>query len=353
MASVIKIGNQWRAQVRRKGFPAETRTFATKGQATAWASTTEANMMALKHQDVRIISKKTVADLIDKYTEEIGAVKPFGKNKKAVLAALRLQLGETLLPDLTVERLTQHLQARQKAGAGGVTIAIDLTYLGSVLKAAKNLWRLPVDPTVAAAARDNMRYLGLSPKSTERDRRPTSGELLRLKTHFNALKRQKVPMADLIDFAVATAMRVGEIIRLRWDDLDETHRTIIIRDRKHPTEKMGNDQEVPLLGEAYDIAKRQPRVDHEPRIFPVTEGTISTIFPRACTKLGIEDLRFHDLRHEGVSRLFEQRYSIEEVALVSGHRDWKMLSRYLHLRARDLHRPTPEPKQTSETGDKS
>jgi integrase len=338
MASVIKIGNQWRAQVRRKGFPAETRTFPTKGQATAWAAKTEADMLAMKHQDVRIISKKTVADLIDRYTEEIGAVKPFGKNKAAVLAALRIQLGDTLLPDLTVDRLTQHLQARQKAGAGGVTIAIDLTYLGSVLKAAKNLWRFPVDPSVTAAARDNMKYLGLSPKSSERDRRPTTDELIKIKEHFKAIKRQKVPMPDLIDFAVATAMRLGEIIRLKWSDLDETHKTIIIRNRKHPTEKLGNDQEVPLLGEAFDIVLRQPRIEDEDRIFPVTEGTVSSIFPRACNKLGIKDLRFHDLRHEGVSRLFEQRYSIEEVALVSGHRDWKMLSRYLHLRAKDLHR---------------
>lgn len=338
MASVIKIGDQWRAQVRRKGFPAETRTFPTKGQATAWAATTEANMMALKHQDVRIISKMTVADLIDRYTKEIGAVKAFGKNKAAVLAALRVQLGDVRLPELTIERLTQHVQARQKAGAGGVTIAIDLTYLGSVLKAAKNLWRLPVDTAATAGARDNMRYLGLSPKSSERDRRPSGDELSRLKEHFRAIKRQKVPMADIIDFAVCTAMRLGEIIRLRWADVDELHRTVIIRNRKHPTEKTGNDQEVPLLGEAFEIAMRQPKIPGDDRIFPVTEGTISTIFPRACKALGIEDLRFHDLRHEGVSRLFEQRFSIEEVALVSGHRDWKMLSRYLHLRAKDLHR---------------
>lgn len=338
MASVIKVGTQWRAQVRRKGFPTETRTFPTKGLATAWAATTESNMLAMKHQDIRIISKMTVADLIGKYTKEIGAVKPFGKNKKAVLAAMTIQLGDTLLPNLTIERLTQFIQERQRAGAGGVTIAIDLTYLGSVLKAAKNLWRLPVDSGVTAAARDNMRYLGLSPKSKERDRRPTTAELDSLYMHYAGIKRQKVPMPDLIRFAVTTAMRLGEIIQLRWADINEEHRTIIIRDRKHPTEKAGNDQEVPLLGEAFEIAMRQPRDDEAGRIFPVTEGTVSSIFPRACTKLGIVDLRFHDLRHEGVSRLFEQGYTIEQVALVSGHRDWKMLSRYLHLRARDLHR---------------
>lgn len=341
MASVIKIGTQWRAQVRRKGFPTETRTFPTKGLATAWAATTESNMLAMKHQDVRIIAKMTLADLIDRYTKEIGGIKPFGKNKKAVLTALTIRLGDTVLPALTIERLTKFIQDRRKAGAGGVTIAIDLTYLGSVLKAAKNLWRLPVDPSVTAAARDNMRYLGLSPKSNERERRPTDAELELLYAHYAGIKRQKVPMPDLIRFAVATAMRVGEIILLKWADINEEHRTIIIRDRKHPTEKVGNDQEVPLLGEAFEIAMRQPRQDEAGRIFPVTEGTISSIFPRACKKLGIEDLRFHDFRHEGVSRLFEQGYTIEQVALVSGHRDWKMLARYLHLKAKDLHRTAP------------
>jgi integrase len=104
---------------------------------------------------------------------------------------------------------------------------------------------------VTAAARDNMRYLGLSPKSNERDRRPTDAELQRLYAHYAGIKREKVPMPDLIRFAIATAMRVGEIILLKWADINEEHRTIIIRDGKHPTEKIGNDQEVPLLGEAF------------------------------------------------------------------------------------------------------
>ena len=143
-------------------------------------------------------------------------------------------------------------------------------------------------------------------------------------------------MEDLILFAVATAMRLGEILRLQWDDINHDDKTIIIRDRKHPTEKEGNDQEVPLLGDAYKIAMRQKNTDA--RIFPVTEGTTSSLFPRACKALGIIDLRFHDLRHEGVSRFFEQKYSIEQVALLSGHRDWKMLARYTQVKAKDLHR---------------
>lgn len=338
MASVIKVGGKWRAQVRRKGFPVETKTFDVKAQATAWAAKVEGDMIAMRHQDTRIIANKTVGYLIDRYSDEIGSVRPFGRNKKDVLGKLKSSLGDTILTDLNIDVLMKYIRDRKSAGAGGVTIGIDLTYLGGVLSTAKNLWRLPVKPEVIAEARANLKYMGVSTKSKERDRRPTLDELQRLKNHFAAKARQKVPMPDLIDFAVATAMRAGEIIRLRWVDLNEQDRTIIIRDRKHPTEKQGNDQEVPLLGDAFAIVKRQPRREDEPRIFPVTDGTISTIFPRACKELKIVDLTFHDLRHEGVSRLFEQGYTIEQVSLVSGHRDWKMLARYTQIRAKDLHR---------------
>ena len=343
MASIIKIGKRWRAQIRRKGFPDATQTFDTKARAQEWASKTEADMRALKYQDERIISDMTLSTLIDRYTDEIGQTKPFGKNKAAVLKSLKIALGDLTLPNLTADRLIDHIKARSaatltKKAAGGVTIAVELSYLGSVLKVAKQLWRLPVNADFISQARANMHYLGLSTKSKERDRRPTQEEIERLCAFFDAKgKRQKVPMSDLIRFATATAMRAGEIINLKWADLNEEDRTIIIRDRKHPQEKKGNDQEVPLLGDAFAIVKRQPKTDDE-RIFPVTDGTISSIFPRACNALKIIDLRFHDLRHEGVSRLFEQGYRIEQVALVSGHRDWKMLARYTQIRAKDLHR---------------
>jgi integrase len=338
MASVIKVGGKWRAQVRRKGFPTETCSFDVKAQASAWAAKIEADMLALKHQDTRIIANLTMADLIDRYSLEVGGVKAFGKNKVSVLAMLKEDLGKHTLPSVTVDVLMHYIRKRHAAGAGGVTIAIDLSYLGSMYRAAQVLFRLPVDPTVIKAARANLQYLGLSTKSKERERRPTKAEITKICAHFKAKKRQRVPMIDVITFAIETAMRAGEIIRLKWSDLNDDDRTIIIRDRKHPQLKEGNDQEVPLLGEAYAIVKRQPRIEDEPRIFPVTDGTISTLFPRACEALDIEDLTFHDLRHEGISRLFEQGYTMEQVMLVSGHRDPKMLMRYVQLRAKDLHR---------------
>ncbi|MDR6583450.1 site-specific integrase [Herbaspirillum frisingense] len=341
MATFQKIGKRWRARIRRKGFPAQSEMFDTKAQAQDWASRQEADMRALKFQDVRIIADKTLGSAIDRYVEEQTQVKPLGKNKKAVLATLKRYLGKLTMPELTGDVLIDYVKERKGAGAGGVTIAIDLTYLSSVLKAARNIWRWPVNLDAIAQARAYMDHIGLSTRSKERTRRPTKIELGNISTWFAVKVRQKVPMSDLIAFAVDTAMRLSEIINLKWADLNEQDRTIIIRNRKHPRAKIGNDQEVPLLGDAFAIIKRQPKMDKEERIFPVTEGTVSSLFPRACKSLGIEDLKFHDLRHEGVSRLFEQGYSIEQVALVSGHRDWKMLARYTQIRAKDLHRRPP------------
>ncbi len=336
MASVIKVGAKWRAQVRRKGFPTETKSFGSKAAANAWAAGIESNMVALKHQDTRLIAKLTVGDLIDRYFEEVGPLRKIGRSKTAVLNSLKVALGDVLLPDLSIEVLMNYIRTRQE-NAGGVTIGIDLSYIGTLLKTAKNLWRLPVDPSVATTARANMQYLGLNPKSNERSRRPTAVEIGNLVTHLRTKTRQKIPMWDIIPFAIETAMRAGEIVRLRWEDLNEEDRTITIRDRKHPTEKEGNDQVVPLLGEAFELVKRQPRKGD--LIFPVKEKSLSTAFTRAVKDVKISDLHFHDLRHEGVSRLFEQGYQMEQVMLVSGHRDPKMLMRYVQLKAKDLHRP--------------
>lgn len=335
MASIRQRNGAWVADIRRKGHKSISKSFPTKGKAQAWAREIEGQIDAMQFKDTRGLAHITLSQLIDRYTEEIGGIKPFGRNKSDVLRKWKVSHGSTSISELTEDALIDYVRERAKT-VSGVTIAVDLAYLGGVLRTAKELWRLPVDVSITTSARSGLRYMGLSAKSKERERRPTQAEIDDLVLYFAIRTRQRVPMGDLILFAIETAMRLGEIIRIKWSDINHDHKTIIIRDRKHPTEKEGNDQEVPLLGSAYEIVMRQPKGDE--RIFPITEGTPSSLFPRACKSLGIVDLRFHDLRHEGVSRLFERGYSIEQVALVSGHRDWKMLSRYVQLRAKDLHR---------------
>lgn len=118
-------------------------------------------------------------------------------------------------------------------------------------------------------------------------------------------------------------MRIGELCKLRWEDINEAHKTVIVRDRKDPRKKQGNHMIVPLLAKSFDIAMKQPRTSA--LIFPYNPRSVTAGSQRERNKLGIEDLRYHDLRREGASRLFEKGYTIEEVAQVTGHRNLNIL----------------------------
>lgn len=341
MAIIKKIGSSYQARIRKAGFPNRSKNFPTKDQAKDWAAEVEKEMKKHDYQDPKVLSTTYVAGLIDRYNEaHSDPEKPLGKNKVNTLRRLHRMLGEVKVAEISAKTLTAFIEDRKKngnggKGAGGVAISSDIGVLKVVLKYAKTVWHLPVnlEPFVGITA--TMELMGLHTKSEERSRRPTDDELSRLKTYFKTKKRQTIPMHDIIDFAVATAMRAAEITRIKWQDLNEADRTVIIRARKDPKHKETNDQVVPLLVDAWETIQAQPKKSDF--IFPFNERTFSTIFPRACQALKIEDLTFHDLRHEGTSRLFENGYQIQEVAVFTGHRDWKSLKRYVQLKAKDLH----------------
>lgn len=326
MASIIKVGEKWRALIRRSGFKPVCKTFPTKQLATKWAREIESGMDVGSHTNTRDAKLHRLADIIDRYEREF----PLGRSAENVIKHLKVGLGHLTLATLTSDAIVSYVSGR---GYGPATAQVEMAVLGRLMRIAKSVWKLPV-PEVMADASQSLKISGKVKKSRARDRRPTADELDRLKGWFDT--KSTLPMRDIIDFAVGTAMRAGEITRLRWADLDEEHATIIIRDRKDPKEKMGNHQTVPLLEDAMAIVKRQGR-DGE-LIFPFNEATFSSIFPRACKALGIDDLRFHDLRHEGASRLFERGYQIHEVAMFTGHADWSMLKRYTQLKAATLRR---------------
>jgi len=155
--------------------------------------------------------------------------------------------------------------------------------------------------------------------------------------HLEGNNRLLIPVARIVRFAVATGMRQAELCRIRWADIDEQRRTVIVRDRKDPRKKIGNHQRVPLIDltgyDAWTILQEQKLAcNNKEFIFPYNGRSVGTAFRRACKSLRIEDLHFHDLRHEATSRLFEAGLPIERVALVTGHKDWKMLRRYTHLK---------------------
>jgi integrase len=175
--------------------------------------------------------------------------------------------------------------------------------------------------------------LGLASKSRERDRRPTLGELDKIMEYFGErLKRRPscIPMQKVIGFAIFSTRRLEEIARISWKDLDAEGSRILVRDMKNPGEKIGNDVWCDLPPEALQIIRSMPKRREE--IFPYSGDTIGANFTRVCQFLEIVDLHLHDLRHDGISRLFEIGRNIPQVASVSGHRSWSSLKRYTHLR---------------------
>lgn len=338
MATYQKRGQKWRAIVRKAGIT-NTKTFTTKSSAQAWARGIEHGIDKGEHpgSDLKI----KFGELIGRYVvEQADSGILIGRTKRACLEKLQRDLGHVRLAELNAQTIIGFARKRRNEGAGGVTVAMDITYIKTVLLYARGAWAVRADIDAVRDARAFLSSQGIVSRSTERDRRPTQQELDDIRNHFLTSRRQIIPMADIVDFAVASAMRLSEIAKIRWSDLDVAKRTVIIRQRKHPKplEKANNDQEVPLLPappggdlDPLEVIQRQPRTD-DPRIFPFDPASVSTAFTRACKACGTPDLRFHDLRHEGVSRLFERGLSIERAAMISGHRDWKMLKRYVNLR---------------------
>lgn len=330
MASIIETAaGTFRALVRRKGSKTLCRTFAKRKEAERWARQVEADLEA--GRVVQRAGGPTVGDAIKAYRElrETGRrdIAP-GSNEHYMLEHLDRDFGDTPVAGLTPQRIAAFCKRRAEDGAGPYTVNMEVSKLGTALKYASislhGQWGDPV-----GASRALLEHLGLIGPGQSRDRRPTPEELEKIRDKAAPLLR------DIIDVAVATCMRRGEIARVLWSDLDREKRILLIRDRKHPRQKVGNHERVPLLGDALPTIERQAKDDD--RIFPVSPEWISDSFSLACKICEIENLHFHDLRHHGISLLFEAGYPIEQVALVSGHRSWSQLRRYTNLKPEMLH----------------
>lgn len=345
MATIRQLpSGRWQVQVRRKG-RAVSETFLRHDHAREWATAAEALVDRGKTpQASRTRKVKTFSDLIDLHIDDMKEVgKPPGRSKSATLEMLQRELGALKMTELDRERLVKFGRTRALSGAGPVTVSMDLGAVRLVISHAAAVHGLPLAVEPIDLARIALKRLGLVGKSNERDRRPTEDELGKLIEHFNPNERLSIPMSRIVKFAVATAMRQEEICRVTWSDLNPRTKMLTIRDRKDPRAKKGNDQRIPLLAvSGYDAIglieeQKSARGNIDDRIFPYKPRSVGTAFTRACKDLEIEDLHFHDLRHEGTSRLFEAGFAIEQVALVTGHKDWKMLRRYTHLKPEGLH----------------
>ncbi len=274
----------------------------------------------------------TFGAVIDRYIEE--SRNPIVGTRAQVLKAIKnSDLGETKCSDMTSRTLVSFAR-KLNQNMEPQTCGNYFSSLSNIFTIAKPAWGYPLSRREFDDAITVIKKLGLIRKAGERDRRPTLEELDRLMEHFGRIRENRpssIPMQKIVAFALFSTRRQEEITLLRWDDLDDDR--ILVRDMKHPGDKIGNNVYCELPPEAIEIVKSMPRVKAE--IFPYSTDAISAAFTRACKILGIEDLRFHDLRHEGISRLFEMGRTIPQVAAVSGHRSWTSLKRYTHIRQSD------------------
>lgn len=345
MATFVKLasGNH-RAIVRKAGAKQMSETFAKKADAKRWAEDTERKIDSIRKTGSAATPKgSTFADFVDKYVEETDPIKPHGKTKRATLKRLKKEFDGVRMEDMSSLELNNFVSRRMKvktqAGTflSGVTIAGDLSTISTILKWAKDVKMYNIDANSANEVRGALGRRGINTRSKKREREPTQKELTDIYAEYVKKKRQKIPMPELIQFAIAAAMRQGEICSILIEDVDFTDRTVVIRDRKHPDDKIGNDQIVPIMPAAWDIAMKYIGTRKNGRIFQYNERSVSSSFTLVCKKLEILDLHFHDLRHAAIGNFFAVGLRIEQVALISGHKDWAMLKRYSHIKAKDVH----------------
>lgn len=303
----------------------EAKTFKSRREAQSWAKWREAELDAPGAMDK--VDDPILSEVIARYEREADRL---GRTKAQVLRSLRgTDLAKMRCSDIRSEHIVSLARdlARERSRA---TVAGYMTFLAGVFTVARPAWGYPLDDRTMKDASIVAARLGLTGRSNQRDRRPTLDEMTRLMEFFAGRRESAVPMLYVSAFALFSTRRQGEIARIRWADLDEAHSRILVRDAKDPRGAAGNHIWVELPPEALSIIKAMPQTADA--IFPFREDTVHTAWKDACLLLGIDDLKFHDLRHEGVSRLFEMGRTIPQVASVSGHRSWQNLQRYTHLR---------------------
>lgn len=302
-----------------------TRTFSSLKFAKKWKLK---KLAEIELQGVDFVAKsdKKVSDAID---ARIATHRSLGRSAIQQLTWVKESyFGNKKLCDLTMEDLLDLADFMLAEERLPQTVAGYLTILVKTLDwASRRKFIVPV-----ATLRNAMFQMWedeILARSEERNRRPTLDELDAILGAISMNKRQRIPLDKVTLFAIFSCRRLGEICRLRWEDLRAEAKEILVRDMKHPRKKKGNDVWCKLTDEALAVILSMPKVDK--CIFPFKPASVGTAWQRHRDRLGIKDLRFHDLRHEGITRLFEMGKPAAFVAKHSGHKNGGCLFRYEHV----------------------
>lgn len=350
---------RFRAEIRisRKGFAnfKESKTFSSMRLAQKWLAMREEEIeenpdILLGRSDVTNI---TLANAIDKYLDEVGS--EYGRTKTYCLRLIqKFPIAQYIITKIKPADISEHVALR-KAGYAKLdlkpiatsTLQHELLHIRGVLSHASVMWDVNVDLAGFDKATAQLRKTRQISSSGKRDRLPTTAELKKLTEYFY-LKWQKpvysYPMHLIMWFAIFSCRRESEITEMLLADYDEDNEVWKVRDLKNPNGSKGNHKEFNVLEpcrkmiELLQVKSTRKRMLNrgydKDLLIPLSPKTIGGEFRNACKILGIEDLRFHDLRHEGCTRLAEQGFTIPQIQQVSLHDSWGSLERYVSVKRR-------------------
>jgi len=324
MASIRFRSNKWQARVSRKGEQSLVKTFQTKEDAERWARSIEVEWDKGTYQNTHQAQKTTFGELIERYLREVTPLMRGAKEDAIRLKAiLRKPIAKVNVLLLNSSRIAKYRDARlQEVSAG--TVIRELAYFSSIINHARREWDINIANPVMLVRKP--------PSPQGRNRILSHEEEVKLLQACEPKANRNIYTRPFIILALETAMRRGELLSLRWDNIDCAKRTAFL----HLT-KNGDSRTVPLSIRAIEALKALPR-SIDGRVLPINFAALENTFKRARERAGLNDLRIHELRHTAVTRLAEKLPNLIELSAVSGHRSLAMLKRYYHPKAEDIAR---------------
>ncbi|RFP11423.1 MULTISPECIES: tyrosine-type recombinase/integrase [unclassified Duganella] len=322
MASIRQRSGVWQAQVRRFGYPSEVKSFSSKAEAQAWSRAIEAAMDQGAYQATHSARNILLSDLLQRYGEEVSPTKRSEKRERQTIQfILRHKMAAYSMEKLTPAVVASYRDERLKTVAPA-TIIRELSILSSVISHARKEWGLPTANPCALVRKPS------TPQG--RTRLLTVDEEARLIAELQPVRRRSPWMAPLVLLALETAMRRGELLSMRWENVNLQAQTVLL-----PMTKNGTARVVPFSRKAVAVLLTLPYAETGP-VFPLSYMVVNNCFVDACKRAKIVNLHFHDLRHTATSKLAEKLPNVIELAAVTGHQTIQMLKRYYHPKAEVL-----------------
>ena len=319
MATFRKRADKWQARVQRSGQSSLAKSFNTKADAVKWARHTESQL------DLGTLApKEAMPPLMRIVARYLAEVTPTKKGSKQELNRGR-QIARTSLGSMQLDKITSEVVSKYRDGRLGEvsnnTVRLELAFISVVFEQCAKEWSYKVINPV--------KQIRIPKPGKPRQRRLRPGEEEALLA--SCAGSSATYLHSLVVMAIETGMRFGELVSITWDNVDLSARTVHLPDTKN-----GHPRTVPLSARALRAIRTVPS-GYEGRVFMGKPGSIRAAFGAALKRSGVgSDLRFHDLRHEAVTRLFEKGLNPIEVGMISGHRSMSMLQRYTHMRPEGL-----------------